>query len=152
MELISGGGILSPNFHDFLTYWSRLWLYGVNIAQYVYDAGARDYQVKMTWAQYREAVAIYKQKVLNAFGEVEDALLNLQQIFKEMESTRNSVMAAQKAYSIAFHRYVEGTNFYLEVADDERQLLDQQRLYTELLGLYYFNTVQLIKALGGGWQ
>jgi multidrug efflux system outer membrane protein len=105
----------------------------------------------MTWAQYREAVFIYKQRVLEAFGEVENALVNLEQIRKEMQSVEHSIAAAQKAYSIAFHRYLEGVSFYLEVADDERELLDNQRVYMNLLGLYYFNTIQLIKALGGGW-
>lgn len=152
IELIGQGGILSPNFHDFLTYWSRLWMYGVNISQYVFDAGARDYRVKMTWAEYREAVALYKQRTLEAFGEVEDALLNIEQIALEMTSTQNSINAAHKAYSIAFNRYLQGAGFYLEVADDERQLLDNQRVYMTLLGLSYFNTVQLIKALGGGWH
>jgi outer membrane protein, multidrug efflux system len=152
LELIGKGGIVSPTLRDFLTSWSSYWLFGANMSQYIFDAGARYYNVKLTWAEYREGVAIYKQKVLQAFGEVEDALLNLEQIAKEMQAVDHSVQAAHKAYSIAFHRYLEGVGFYLEVADDERQLLDNQRIYMELLGLYYFNTIQLIKALGGGWE
>jgi outer membrane protein, multidrug efflux system len=152
VELVGEVGFLSPNFRDFLSFWSRLWMYGVNISQYVFDAGARCFNVKMTWAQYRESVNIYKQKILVAFREVEDALSNLKQISEEMQSVQNSVKAAQKAYSIAYHRYIEGADFYLAVADDERQVLDNQRAYMSLLGLYYLNTIQLIKALGGGWQ
>lgn len=152
IELVAGGGFISPNFFDFLSYWSRWWMYGVNVSQSVFDAGARYYRVKLTWAQYREAVSIYKQRVLEAFGEVENSLVNIEQIGKEEESAQRSVEAAQKAYSIALHRYWEGVGFYLEVADDERQLLDNQRVYVNLLGLHYLNTIQLIKALGGGWE
>jgi outer membrane protein, multidrug efflux system len=149
IELIGQEGILSPALRKFLTVQSLFWMVGANIAQYVFDAGARDCNVKMTWAEYCEAVAIYKQKVLVAFGEVENALMNIEQLSKEMDAVYNSVRAAQKAYSIAFHRYFQGVGFYLEVVDDERQLLDHQRLYTSLLGLSYLNTIQLLKALGG---
>jgi multidrug efflux system outer membrane protein len=151
IELMARGGILSPNLRDFLTSWSSYWLFGANMSQYIFDAGARYYQVKLTWGEYREAVAIYKQKVLLAFGEVENALVSIEQIAKEMQDVQNAVEAAHKAYSIAFHRYQQGIGFYLEVADNERQLLDNQRIYTELWGLSFLNTVQLIKALGGGW-
>lgn len=152
IELIGGAGFLSPNFKDFLSWWSRLWLYGVNISQFIFDGGARFYGVEMSWSEYREAVALYKQYILTSFQEVEDALLNLQQLSKEMESVHNAVEAAKKAYSIDLHRYLEGVNYYLAVADDERQVLDNQRIYVELLGLSYLNTIQLIKALGGSWQ
>jgi len=151
IELIGQGGLISPKLGDFLSTRSRFWMIGTDILQYVFDAGARDYNLKMTWAEYRESVAVYKQNVLQAFGEVENALVNIEQISKERQTAENSIKAAQKAYSIAFHRYLEGVSFYLEVADDERQLLDNQRIYTSLLGLSYFNTIQLIKALGGGW-
>jgi multidrug efflux system outer membrane protein len=125
---------------------------GSKMSQFVFDAGARYYNVKMTWAEFRESESIYQQLTLTAFQEVEDALSNLMWLAREMESAENSVTAAKKAYTIAFDRYLEGVDFYLQVADDERQLLDNQRIYIELLGLRYLNTIQLIKALGGGWQ
>jgi|694.fasta_scaffold05726_20 multidrug efflux system outer membrane protein len=152
IELIASAGFISPNFRDFLTLWSRLWMYGVNVTQYIFDAGARFYRVELTWAQYRETVAIYKKRVLDAFGEVENALSNLQQLSKEREAIKKAIDAAKKAYIIDLHRYLKETESYLAVADDERQVLDNQRLYVELLGLSYINTVQLIKALGGGWN
>lgn len=152
VDLVGSAGFLSPNFKDFLTNWSRLWMYGANISQFVFDAGARYYNVEMTWAEYGEAVSLYKENILIAFKEVEDALLNLQQILKESAAVEKSVKAAEKAYALAFNRYLTGVDDYLAVADNERQVLDNQRIYTELLGLSYANTVQLIKALGGAWQ
>jgi outer membrane protein, multidrug efflux system len=144
-------GFLSPISGDFLKGVSRWWDVATQITQLVFDAGAASYGVDLTWAEYREMVDRYQQRVLIAFQEVEDSLSNLQRLSSEMESIHHAVEAAAAAYAISMDRYLEGADFYLPVAEDERTLLDSERAYRTLLGLSYFNTVQLIKAMGGGW-
>lgn len=152
VQLTGGIGFSSPISKEFGAWKSRYWGFGTNISQYIFDAGARYYNVQLTWAEFREAVDTYQQRVLIAFQEVEDALSNLDLLAKEMNSAQGSVDSAHKAYTISYDRYLMGVSFYLEVADNERQELDNQRIYFDLLGLRYINTIQLIKALGGTWK
>ncbi len=151
VDIFAGIGFSSPKSKDFLEPKSLYWSFGTAISQYIFDAGARYYNIDMTWSEYRESVDIYQQRVLIAFQEVEDALVNLNLLVKEENSAQNSVQAANKAWIISIDRYLLGVDSYLLVADNERQLLDNQRIFQNLLGLRFFNTVQLIKALGGTW-
>ncbi len=148
LQLSAGLGFSSPLQSDFTKWKSLFWQFGSNISQYVFDAG-RDFNVQMTWAEFQEASANYQQRVLEAFEEVENSLSNLVMLAKEMEAAQTSVKAANKAYELALERYRDGVTYYLEVVDTERQELQYREIYTNLLGLRYANTVQLIKSLGG---
>ncbi len=150
---ISGSiGFSSPLSKYFADWKSRYWAIGTNISQFIFDAGARYYNAELAWSDFREAVDEYQQRVVVAFQEVENALVNLEQIAKEMNSSQRAIRAAHQAYTVALDQYLNGINYYLAVADNERQELDNQRIYQNLLGLRYVNTVQLIKALGGRWK
>lgn len=152
VQITAGIGFSSPDKNDFLSWKSRYIQFGSNAYQYVFDAGARKYNVKMTWAEFREAADAYQQRVLVAFEEVENALSNLGMLAKEMGNVQNSVRAANTAYTLAVERYRDGVTNYLEVVDTERQELQNQEILMNLLGMRYFNTIQLIKALGGTWE
>lgn len=144
-------GFLSPDYRHFMKWISRFWQYGVNANQMVFDGGRICSEIELSWANFYEASDVYKQTVLVAFREVEDALANLEWLKKEADSVENAVYYAEKAYKISMDRYLRGVDFYLSVADNERQLLDNQRALVGLLESQYISTVQLIKAIGGGW-
>lgn len=152
IELIGNLGYLSPITSAFLKNKSRYWSIGSNISQLVFDAGATYNNLQISWSEYRQAVDNYKQMVLVAFQEVENALSNIEWLDKELTSVKGAINAANKAYVISFDRYKQGVTFYLEVADNERQELLNQQAYASLLALRYVNTIQLIKALGGAWN
>jgi multidrug efflux system outer membrane protein len=141
----------SPLSRFFFKSLSHFWMIGTNITELIFDGLAREYKVKLTWAQFGESVALYRQSVLNAFQEVENALSNLQWIGKEMQSIGQAVEESKINANIAADRYSYGVNSYLDVADKERALLDTEAIYLTLLGFNYTNTVQLIRSLGGGW-
>lgn len=151
VDVVAGLGLISPLAKYFLHGLSRWWMIGTNITEVVFDAQARHYNVEFTWAQYRESVASYRQAVLNAFQDVENALSNLEWIGKQMESIDNSVRASMEDYEISSDRYTYGVVSYLPVMDKALTELENERVYIALLGLRYTNTIQLIKALGGGW-
>jgi len=151
VDLVGSLGYLSPLSKDFFKWISRYWLIAANITEVIFDGKARYYNVQLTWAQFRESVANYRQAALNAFQEVEDSLSNLQWISKQMESIGAAVQAARTDYNLSRARYEHGVGTYLPVADKQQTELDNARAYQVLLGLRYLNTVQLIKALGGGW-
>ena len=103
-------------------------------------------------AAYEEAVAVYRQKVLVAFGEVEDALSALQYLRRETEARQQAATAATIAARQSFSRYQAGAVSFLEVVDSEQarlaSLLAQERAMRER----QLATVRLLKALGGGWK
>lgn len=151
LTLTGALGFLSPDYKHFLQWISRYWQMGAAISQPVYDGGRIFSQIDLSWANFKEASDSYKQTVLTAFKEVEDALASLEWLVKEAESVQKSVDFAQSAYQISMVRYLSGVDFYLQVADNERQLLDNQRALVTLLQSRYIATIQLIKAMGGSW-
>lgn len=151
LTLTGALGFLSPDYKHFLQWISRLWQYGANSNQMVFDGGRIYSEIELSWANFEEASDAYKQTVLTAFREVEDALASIEWIAKEEESVQQSVDYAQTAYKISKDRFLRGVDFYLAVADNERQLLDNQRALVTLLEARYIATIQLIKALGGSF-
>ena len=90
--------------------------------------------------------------MLTAFQEVEDALANLDSYAKEYDSALRAAQWAQKTYQLYSDRYILGVIYYIDVANTERDLLNYQIKLNSLQGYRYVSTIQLIKALGGGWS
>lgn len=151
ISLTGALGYSSPELKDFLRWKSRYWQLGADFFQTIFDAGLLISNFELAIAKFREAYDAYKQTVLVAFQEVEDALADLEGLGKEYQSVEDAVKAAQNTYRIASDRYKKGVTFYLEVVDSERQELEAQRALIELLGLRYIGTVELIKSFGGSW-
>ena len=93
----------------------------------------------------------YRQRILVAFGEVEDALSAIQFLAKENEARQAAAAAATAAAQQSFSRYQAGSVNFLEVVDAEQarlgSLLAEERGRREAV----LATVRLLKALGGGW-
>lgn len=151
VELTGALGFLSPDLKHFLSWKSRFWQIGVNVLQTIFDGGRKEANLDLALAQFYEARDNYKQKVLIAFREVEDALNDIEMQTKQLEKLRLSVEEAQKSARLSTLRYAKGVTNYLEVTVTERTLLDVQVNYLNVLGNRYLSTIQLIKALGGGW-
>lgn len=151
LQLTGTLGFFSPDTKDFLSWKSRLWQVGANVAQTVFDGGRNCSNLELAYSQYREAADNYKQTVLTAFKEVEDALNNLEMQAKQSESLKKSVDASQIAARLSMNRYQRGVVNYLEVVETQRSELENEREYINLQGVRYLSTIQLIKALGGCW-
>lgn len=151
IQLVGTIGVSSPTLRDFLKWISRLWSFGVNIDQSVYDGGRIDGSIDLAWARFKEAKGEYKTLVITAFREVEDALNNLDMQAKQAGSLADASTSAQKAAVLSINRYKNGLTSYLEVVDSQKGYLDAERQLIALQGVRYLSTVQLIKAIGGGW-
>lgn len=90
--------------------------------------------------------------MLNAFGEVEDALIAVSTYASEYEARRRQVEAVRSATRLSRERYDSGFTVYLEVLDDEQTLLDAELQASMTLQRQLQASVMLYKALGGGWQ
>jgi outer membrane protein, multidrug efflux system len=152
VELTGILGFMSPDLRQFLTWKSRLWQIGVNAAQPIFNGFYYEYQLDYSYAEYWEALHNYQQRVLTAFQEVEDALINIEQQAKEYDLYMMSSDYSNKRIKLTLSRYKNGLSNYLEVVDSERTKIQADTNRVNTLGLRYLSTVQLIKALGGSWS
>ena len=89
---------------------------------------------------------------LEAFQQVEDSLAGLNALSNAVTTQQAAVEDSQRALTIANNRYVGGVTTYLDVVTAQTTLLNNERLATQLLGQQMVTSVQLVKALGGGWD
>jgi multidrug efflux system outer membrane protein len=107
---------------------------------------------RISKARYEEGVAAYRQAVLRAMGEVEDALGSWDILQRQRAMQEQTQQQATRALEMAQKRYDSGLVAYYEVLDAQRTLLRSQRELTRLQGEVQLLGVLLVKALGGGWK
>ncbi|SIT47708.1 Efflux transporter, outer membrane factor lipoprotein, NodT family [Paraburkholderia ribeironis] len=117
----------------------------------LFDGGRRKANLAQARSKYDEDVAQYRQQVLVAFREVEDNLADLRLLDDQMREQNAAVDASQRAAHLSRTQYTEGAVSYLDVIDSERQVLQSQLQASHLFGTQAVATVNLIRALGGGW-
>jgi NodT family efflux transporter outer membrane factor (OMF) lipoprotein len=131
---------------------SLLWNAVGNVVQPVFQGGRLSAQVDVADASTMELVAVYRQTILQAMREVNDALVELQQRRAEVESTAGSVRSVRDVLRLSELRYRYGATPYLQVLDAQRSLLDAQRRDVDARAKLYAAYINLYKALGGGWR
>jgi len=129
-----------------------IWSIGGSALETLFDAGKRQAVTEQAWATYRSNVASYRQTVLSAFQDVEDNLASLRILSKEIGEQDAAVAASQRFLNLANDRYKLGIDSYLNVITAQTTLLNNQRTAITLRASQMNATVQLIKALGGGWD
>jgi len=137
---------------DWFTAPSRYWAIGPSIVLAIFDAGLRRAQTDQAIAAYDATVASYRQTVLTSVQEVEDNLAALRILEEEAKVQADAVRAAREAVALATNQYKAGTVSYLDVATLQAAKLNNERTEVVILGQRLGAAVQLIKALGGGWQ
>jgi multidrug efflux system outer membrane protein len=152
ITLTSGLGFSSPDLSKFLTWTSRLWQLGINMAQVIFNGWRNKSYVEAALAKFNEAKGNYESSVLTAFQEVEDALNNIEQQSRQYDALEFSYQAAAETFGLSELRYAKGVTNYLDTIDAERAEIDAKRTLMNVLGQRYQSAIQLIKALGGGWE
>jgi multidrug efflux system outer membrane protein len=151
VQLIGQAGFLSKEAATLFTADSGVWSIGPRISIPIFTGGRTAADVARAEAAYEEAVADYRQAVLIAFREVEDSLAQIALRSEQSLAQEDAVRSARNVLTLAMARYEAGTATYLEVADAERNVLQQERRRAQLQGQRYTSMVRLVKALGGGW-
>jgi len=152
LTLSASGGFQSGLFADWLTAPYRLWSLGPALAATLFDGGARAAGVDRAMASYDEQVARYRQTVLDAMREVEDALVLLRVLDTEVAQQRRVVALAAENETLVTNRYQAGIVTYLEVATAQNTTLNARRTLLGVEGTRLDASVQLLGALGGGWE
>ena len=131
---------------------NAFWAAGPSLLAPLFDAGRRRAEVERTRAVLDENGARYRGVVLGAFQQVEDNLALLNHYRDAAESEKSALVAAQRSLDYATLRYREGAVNYLEVVTAQTATLQSQRSSLNLDVLQRRASVQLIRALGGGWS
>ena len=150
---ISGeGGFQSSTIGNFLTWPSRFFSIGPSASYTIFDAGSRKAYLANYKAQYEADAASYRQTVLTAFQQTEDALASQHYLHDQLIQQQAAIDAAKKYLDIANVRYKAGIDPYLDVYTAQTSLLTQQQTFINLRVSQMTSNVQLIEALGGGWS
>jgi multidrug efflux pump len=152
LSLTGYAGVESKDLGGLFDWDSRIWSVGPSLYLPLFQRERLDANLERVRAEYDEGVANYRQSVLVAFREVQDALGAEQELARQAEALARVIAAGRRAAGLARTRYDSGYTSYLDVIDAERTLLDAERAAAGLEGLRWINSVQLIKALGGGWD
>jgi NodT family efflux transporter outer membrane factor (OMF) lipoprotein len=150
--LSATGGIESLSFADWFTWPSRFWSLGPSAAETIFDAGLRRATVQQYQAQYEQTVASYRQTALTAFQQVEDNLVALRILSQDLQQQDAAVQSAKRYLKLATVRNTAGLDPYLNVLTAEVDLLVYQQTYVSFETQQRIASVQLIEALGGGWD
>lgn len=155
LSLTGNGGFESATIGDLFKWSSTAFLLGplagTALTVPIFDGGRRKGNLANARAIYEEDAANYRQQVLVAFREVEDNLSDLRILDEQTKAQAEAVEASYRAAELSRTQYKEGAVTYLDVIDAERSVLDAQRASVQLTGMQATSTVNLIRALGGGW-
>ncbi len=150
--LTSSLGFSSPDLSQFLNWSSKLWQIGANIAQVIFNGWRNRSYVELAFAKFEKTKGDYENTILLALQEVEDALADVEQQGKSFSALNRSLKTAQDIKAISQLRYEKGIANRLDLIRTEMAEIDAQRALSNTLGQRYQSTIQLIKALGGGWE
>lgn len=137
---------------DVLKSASRIWSYGLSLNLPIFNGGALSARVDQASARQKQALQSYIGTVSTAFKEVNDALVNLRQ-YKAIETIQASKKETTQAMlDVAQNRYKAGYSSYLDVLEAQRSHIEASQSYVISRQNTLTATVDLFKALGGGWQ
>jgi NodT family efflux transporter outer membrane factor (OMF) lipoprotein len=152
LTLAGSGGVESTSFSNWLSAPSTFWAIGPNALLSVFDGGLHKAQVAQARAEFDASAANYRGTVVSAFQQVEDSLATLNYDSEAARQEKAAVDAAQRTLDLSMALYVQGAADYLTVVTSQTALLQTQLTALNLDTLQLQASVNLILALGGGWE
>jgi NodT family efflux transporter outer membrane factor (OMF) lipoprotein len=152
LNLSASYGYQSSNFSHFFDLPSRFWSVGPTLSETIYDGGLRRATVNQFITTYNADVASYRQTVLTAFQQVEDGLSSVRILSQQVLKQQQAVASSEEVLKLEMVRYETGVDPYLDVVTAQTTLLNNQETLANLHVQEMTASVQLIEALGGGWD
>ena len=151
-SLTAAGGFESIDVARFLDWENRVLSLGSGVAAPIFRGGANKANYQAALSRYDEALAAYRQSLLIALREVEDALVDLKGLAKSRTALESALKSSRETNTLAQERYDKGITNYFEVVDAERGVLQIQLSLSQLHADQRITLAALAKALGGGWS
>jgi NodT family efflux transporter outer membrane factor (OMF) lipoprotein len=152
LSLSGTGGVESSAIRNVLDAASRFWSVGPSLAETVYDGGLRRATVNQYIAIYNANLAAYRQSVLTAFEQVEDYLAAVRILSQQIKRQQEAVDSSITFLKLEQGRYDSGIDPYIDVVTAQTTLLTNQESLNNLQVQEMTASVELIQALGGGWN
>ncbi len=151
-SLSAGGGFESVNAKNFLDWQNRVLSLGAGVAAPVFDAGSNKAAFDAAVSRRDEALATYKNTLLVALREVEDALVDLKGLARSRKALEKALASASDTLRISQERYDKGLSGYLEVVEAGRTVLRVRLVLAQTDAQQRVTLAVLAKSLGGGWS
>lgn len=152
LSLTGSAGFESVNVRGLTNWQNRVWSGGAGLSLPIFQGGRLTAALAGAKAAYEEAVANYRGAVLTAYGEVEDALIDLHYLSLEANALQQTLTSARENVRLSELQYRQGLNSYLEVITASQTLLNTELTVASVYNQRAAATILLIKALGGGWD
>ncbi len=152
LNLNGTGGFESANPGTLIQGPSAIWTLGASAAETLFDAGRRHAVKQQAIAGYEQTAANYRQTVLQSFQDVEDSLSTLRILDREAAEQAKAVADSDRSLKLATLQYKRGLTNYLLVISAQATALANQRTASDIATRQATASVQLMKALGGGWD
>jgi len=131
---------------------ASVWSFGAGLTQPIFEGGRLRAQVDQVTAQQKQSLESYRKAVQTAFREVNDALVSVRQNGEAEDAYTKAMDAAKRALQLAQTRYEHGYSAYLDVLVAQRTANDATLAWVQNRQARLSSTVDLFKALGGGWK
>ncbi|MBS0357230.1 MAG: efflux transporter outer membrane subunit [Proteobacteria bacterium] len=131
---------------------ASVWSFGAGLTQPIFEGGRLRAQVDQVTAQQKQSLESYRKAVQTAFREVNDALVSVRQNGEAEDAYTKAMEAAKRALQLAQTRYEHGYSAYLDVLVAQRTANDATLAWVQNRQARLSSTVDLFKALGGGWK
>jgi NodT family efflux transporter outer membrane factor (OMF) lipoprotein len=152
LTLTATGGFESTALSQLFKWPSRFWAIGGTVSETIFEGGLRRATVDQFVATYNSALAAYRQTVLTAFQQVEDDLASVRILSQQIQQLQQAVGSAQTNLELEMARYETGLDPYIDVVIAQTTLLNNQQALIGAQISQMTAAVQLITALGGGWD
>jgi multidrug efflux system outer membrane protein len=152
LSLTSGISVVATDLTDLNSMDAGQWSLAAGIFQPIFNSGRLKAQKKAQVARAEQAEEVYILTLLEAFREVEDAIVATETFRNEFAARTRQVKAAANALRLSQARYDAGVVDYLEVLDSERTFFDAELRHSQAHRSVLTSFVALYKALGGGWD
>ena len=151
IRIMGDAGFASSSSGNLFDSTSFTWGIIPSISIPIFEGGRRIADLERAGARYAEVYARYRQTIIRAFGDTENALVSADFLKKQAAANRRAVKSSEQAYQLSKKQYEGGMVNYLSALDSERTFLDNLRLESQLRGQRYISAVNLIKSIGGSW-
>jgi NodT family efflux transporter outer membrane factor (OMF) lipoprotein len=152
VTLSATGGFQSSQISHWFDWPSRFWSIGPSLSQTLFNGGLYRAALQQYTATYNGDVATYRQTVLTAFQQVEDYLAATRILSQQILKQQEAVASSQEQLNLEMGRYQSGIDPYLSVTIAQTTLLSNQQSLTTLNVQETTSAIELIQALGGGWD
>ncbi len=151
-SLTGVAGFQSVSTSDWFTKGSSFWSVGPTVQWRIFDSGRMRANIRVQDARQEQALAVYEQIALNAFEEVENALVAYAKEQERQRALEEAVWSSAESLHLAQQLYTNGLASFLNVLDAERSSYRAEDALAQSRSAVSQNVIALYKALGGGWD